>query len=257
MFRDFSQKSYLLERHTPVLPYTASTPPPPPGPRSATLSGLAREKQCVPLHVWGLEARDGRKSGGTGGRVPPPHVFSGGGTQYQMSPPPRPRFWGRMNFGRYNVVFLLVFFLLFWPISLLSFFFFFFFLLVRNVRDVGWVGLHHRVIYLKETYNSMAYTFWLARLSTQMALRKKKVSESPAHQFFWGLWGWRRSGKCVCPPPPPPTHTIRFGFAPLLESGGIKKKVAACGFPFSLERRYFSCCLSREVFLEKFLKGMF
>ena len=31
MFRDFSQKSDLLERHTPVLPYTASTPPPPPG----------------------------------------------------------------------------------------------------------------------------------------------------------------------------------------------------------------------------------
>ena len=30
MFRDFSQKSDLLERHTPVLPYTASTPPPPP-----------------------------------------------------------------------------------------------------------------------------------------------------------------------------------------------------------------------------------
>ena len=29
MFRDFSQKSDLLERHTPVLPYTASTPPPP------------------------------------------------------------------------------------------------------------------------------------------------------------------------------------------------------------------------------------
>ena len=28
MFRDFSQKSDLLERHTPVLPYTASTPPP-------------------------------------------------------------------------------------------------------------------------------------------------------------------------------------------------------------------------------------
>ena len=31
MFREFSQKSDLLERHTPVLPYTASTPPPPPG----------------------------------------------------------------------------------------------------------------------------------------------------------------------------------------------------------------------------------
>ena len=30
LFRDFSQKSDLLERHTPVLPYTASTPPPPP-----------------------------------------------------------------------------------------------------------------------------------------------------------------------------------------------------------------------------------
>ena len=30
MFREFSQKSDLLERHTPVLPYTASTPPPPP-----------------------------------------------------------------------------------------------------------------------------------------------------------------------------------------------------------------------------------
>ena len=29
MFRDFSPKSDLLERHTPVLPYTASTPPPP------------------------------------------------------------------------------------------------------------------------------------------------------------------------------------------------------------------------------------
>ena len=34
MFRDFSQKSDLLERHTPVLPYTASTPPPPPPPLS-------------------------------------------------------------------------------------------------------------------------------------------------------------------------------------------------------------------------------
>ena len=34
MFREFSQKSDLLERHTPVLPYTASTPPPPPGSQS-------------------------------------------------------------------------------------------------------------------------------------------------------------------------------------------------------------------------------
>ena len=37
MFRDFSQKSDLLERHTPVLPYTASTPPPPPPPASFLL----------------------------------------------------------------------------------------------------------------------------------------------------------------------------------------------------------------------------
>ena len=40
MFRDFSQKSDLLERHTPVLPYTASTPhpPPPPPPGAATFT---------------------------------------------------------------------------------------------------------------------------------------------------------------------------------------------------------------------------
>ena len=65
-----------------------------------------------------------------------------GGTFFQVGDtisnvPPPPHFWGRMNFGRYNVVFCLLFFLLFWPISL-----FFFFLLVRNVCDVGWVPLH-------------------------------------------------------------------------------------------------------------------
>ena len=33
MFKDFLKKSDLLERHTPVMPYTASTPPPlPPSP---------------------------------------------------------------------------------------------------------------------------------------------------------------------------------------------------------------------------------
>ena len=44
----------------------------------------------------------------------------GGGGTYQMSPPPPPRFGGRMNFGRYNVVFCLFFFSLF---SLFPFFF--------------------------------------------------------------------------------------------------------------------------------------
>ena len=54
MFRDFSQKSDLLERHTPVLPYTASTPPPPPTPGHILVKKDA-EKGCV--------FRGGRKTG--------------------------------------------------------------------------------------------------------------------------------------------------------------------------------------------------
>ena len=121
----------------------------------------------------------GRKSGGTGGRVPPPHVFRWG-TQYQMSPPP-PRFGGRMNFGRYNVffIFLIVFF-----------FFFFFFLLVRNVRDVGWVPLH---ILTCATFDADGAPGKKCRSPPPPPPPKKKKKK-----------------KCVCP------STIRFGFAPLI-----------------------------------------
>ena len=125
------------------------------------------------------------RGGGGRGDVSP-HVFSGGGHNIKCPPPP-PRFLGRMNFGRYNVVFSS------------------FFLLVRNVRDVGWVPLH---ILTCATFDADGAP-------------EKKVSEfpppppPPPHQLFWDLrylWGWRRGGreKCVCPP------TIRFGFAPLL-----------------------------------------
>ena len=69
--------------------------------------------------------------GGGRGDVSPPHVFSGGRHNIKCPPPPHVfQVGGRMNFGRYNVVFcvfLVVFFCLFPP-----FFFFFFFLLVRK-----------------------------------------------------------------------------------------------------------------------------
>ena len=137
--------------------------------------------------------------GGTGGDPPPPRFFRWG-TQYQMSPPPPPpRFGGRMNFGRYNVVFLHCFLYLkaFFAYFL---FFFFFFLHVRNVRDVGWVPLH---ILTCATFDADGAP-------------EKSVGVPPLISFFgtcatFGAGGGRE--KCVCPPPPPPT--IRFGFAPL------------------------------------------
>ena len=52
MFREFSQKSYLLERHTPVLPYTASTPPPPPPPPPGFLQTSvyqAKWRECIQI----------------------------------------------------------------------------------------------------------------------------------------------------------------------------------------------------------------
>ena len=53
------------------------------------------------------------------------------------------------------------------------------------------------------------YKFWLARLSTQMALQKKSVS------FFWDLRYlrvWRRGENLYVPPPPPPPPPTTIGF---------------------------------------------
>ena len=70
----------------------------------------------------------------SGAQMPWAQIRGGGDTISNVPPPPPPTFCfgGRMNFGRYNVVFCL-FFLAFLAYIL----FFFFFLLVRNVRDVG------------------------------------------------------------------------------------------------------------------------
>ena len=60
MFREFSQKSDLLERHTPVLPYTASTPPPPPG---CIILGRSIEKKGKRFWaVRGIEPPDFRST---------------------------------------------------------------------------------------------------------------------------------------------------------------------------------------------------
>ena len=133
-----------------------------------------------------LECAWAQIRGGGGGRgdvSPPPTFFQVGDTISNVPPPP-PRFGGRMNFGRYNVVFCFFFYSF---VGLGLFPFFFFFLLVRNVRDVGWVPLH---ILTCATFDADGAP-------------EKKVRY---------LWGWRRSGKMCLPPPPPP---IRFGFAPL------------------------------------------
>ena len=129
-----------------------------------------------------MGANPGGGGGGRGDVSPPPPRFFRWGTQYQMfpPPPPPPRFGGRMNFGRYNVVFCL----------------FFFFCL--SEMFVMWVGY--------------PYTFWLARLSTQMALRKKKGSESPPPPpiSFFGLalpLGLSAVGENVSVPPPPPPQS--------------------------------------------------
>ena len=128
-----------------------------------------------------------------------------------------------MNFGRYNVVFLLVFLKLFWPISL--FCFPFFVLLVRNVRDVGWVPLH---ILTCATFDADGAP------EKSVGVPPPPPPPPPAHQLFWDLrylWGWRWSGKMCLPPPPP---TIRFGFAPLLlalllKAVGSSRSANTCG----------------------------
>ena len=122
--------------------------------------------------------------GAGGGRekcVCPPHNplrFFRWGTQYQMSPP---RFLGRMNLGRYNVVFCLFF------LAFFAYFLFFFCLSEMFVMLVGY-----------------PYTLWLARFSTQMALRKKSVGVPPPLISFFGTCATIGAGggreKCVCPP---------------------------------------------------------
>ena len=113
-------------------------------------------------------SRHGRKDGGTC----PPTFFQVGDTISNVPPPPHVLGVGWILVD--IMYFFACFFSFFWPSSL---FFLFFFCL--SEMFVMWVGY--------------PYTFWLARLSTQMALRKN-VS---------------------VPPPPPPPPTIRFGFAPL------------------------------------------
>ena len=142
--------------------------------------------------------------GGGGGGTCPPTFFKVGDTISNVVPPPPPRFGGRMNFGRYNVVF--AFFSRF--LGLFPFFYPLFFLLVRNVRDVGWVPLH---------------ILTCATFDADGAPEKKFRSPPPPpppHQLFLGLalpLGLAAVGKNVSvPPPPPPPHTTRFGFAPLV-----------------------------------------
>ena len=103
--------------------------------------------------------------GGTRGRVPP--RFFRWGTQYQMSPPPT--FWGRMNFGRYNLFFFKAFLA-----NFLSFFFFF--LLVKIFCDVSWVPLH---------------ILTCATFDADGAPKKKSVGVPPLppHQLFFFFGG--------------------------------------------------------------------
>ena len=57
------------------------------------------------IGIYNEERQIFSNPGGGGGRGDvSPHVFSGGGHNIKCPPPP-PRSWGRMNFGRYNVVF--------------------------------------------------------------------------------------------------------------------------------------------------------
>ena len=77
MFRDFSQKSDLLERHTPVLPYTASTPPPPPRSAAPSTAASPGRGQPSPFRTTFTSTLDEHSAGAstavsTGRRQPQP-----------------------------------------------------------------------------------------------------------------------------------------------------------------------------------------
>ena len=102
-------------------------------------------KNYVP-YAW-AQIRGG--GGGTGGRVPPPPRFFRWRTQYQMSPPPHVLGVG-WKIYIINVPFCVIY-------NFFAFFFFFVFCLSK----------------MFQMWERYPYKFWLARLSTQMALRKK------------------------------------------------------------------------------------
>ena len=138
-----------------------------------------------------VEHSHGRKSGGgggTGGR------FSGGGTQYQMSPP---HVLG-VGWILVDMYFFCLFFYSFF--GLFPFFFFF------ACQKCSWCGLG--------TPTHFDLCDFRRRWRSGKKCRSPPPPPPPPPRSSAGLalpWGWRAVGKNVSVVPP----TIRFGFAPL------------------------------------------